>query len=419
MRSYHYTLGVVMLVMSAVAHSATINLTAKFTPAINNSNSDGVFTNTTPRAGYCKDYPQYCDVEEASVSLPLTTTLSYLIVAKNEPRDGPYFNFPKTPRALTVRNQNTGEAFDVIFRVTSYSSKLTTNGSSYSWDEGGKDFSAPRGGGCSFYTTSWGLGSGSGSWIQFIWKTDNNTTPCYKISTINRTEPHLFYNMSIGYSLVAKDNLLTVGSGTYVGKLSFTVGPGGDFDFGDNYQASDSVVDINLILSVNHDLIVTTTPESRALSLQPCSAGKVCTEEQGKQNWERWMITKITPQLTARSDFWLSSTGAFTAYLQCEYIQGEHCAIKSDNNGQLVPVKAYLSMPDNIINQQTNSTVLRAPMAINKDVLNNTFLTRDIGSNRKGSIDFLVTQQDVDTMLMTRPDTYRGTVTVIFDPQIY
>lgn len=198
-----------------------------------------------------------------------------------------------------------------------------------------------------------------------------------------------------------------------MGKLSFTVGPGGDFDFGDNYQASDSVVDINLILSVNHDLIVTTTPESRALSLQPCSAGKVCTEEQGKQNWERWMITKITPQLTARSDFLLSSTGAFTAYLQCEYIQGEHCAIKSDNNGQLVPVKAYLSMPDNIINQRTNSMVLRAPMAINKD------LTRDIGSNRKGSIDFLVAQHDVDTMLMTRPDTYRGAVTVIFDPNIY
>ncbi|MEX6320566.1 hypothetical protein AB6F06_21230, partial [Providencia huaxiensis] len=93
--------------------------------------------------------------------------------------------------------------------------------------------------------------------------------------------------------------------------------------------------------------------------------------------------------------------------------------IKSGNNGQLVPVKAYLSLPNNIINQQTNSTVLRAPMAINKDVLNNTFLTRDIGSNRKGSIDFLVTQHDVDTMLLTRPDTYRGTVTVIFDPKIY
>ncbi len=44
MRYYHYILGTVMLAMSAVVNSATINLTAKFTPAINNSNSDGIFT---------------------------------------------------------------------------------------------------------------------------------------------------------------------------------------------------------------------------------------------------------------------------------------------------------------------------------------------------------------------------------------
>lgn len=415
MHYFHYILGIVMLALSAVVHSATINLTAEFTPRINNSNSDGVFINTTPISGYCKLYPTYCNADVVSVHLPLSTEISYPIVANNEPRDGVYFNFPKTPKVLTVRNQNTGEKFDVIFRITNFSSVARKNSNQYDWDEGGKDLSAPRGGGCSFYATS----LSNNEVNRFIWGTKENTFPCLKISRVDRTEPSTFSEMSIGYSLIAKDSLLTIGSGIYVGKLSFTVGPGGDFDFGDNYKANESVLDVNLILSVNHDLIVTTTPESRALSLQPCSAGKVCTEEQGKQNWERWMITKITPQLTARSDFWLSSTGAFTTYLQCEYIQGEHCAIKSDNNGQLVPVKAYLSMPDNIINRQTNSTVLRAPMAINKDVLNNTFLTRDIGSNRKGSIDFLVTQQDVDTMLMTRPDTYRGTVTVIFDPQIY
>ncbi|MBS3855044.1 hypothetical protein KUA00_02095 [Proteus mirabilis] len=414
MRYFHYILGIVMLVLSAFAHSVTINLTAKFTPAINNSNSDGVFTNTTPQSGYCVQYPDRCPGEMFSVNLPLSTTISYPIVAYNEPRDGPYFNFPKTPRTLTVRNQDTGESFDVIFRITNYSARYRKNTGQHDWTTSSFVYT-PSGGGCGYG----GLAQVAEAWYLFMWTTLNNTSPCHKISTIYRTEPSKFYDMSIGYSLVAKDNLLTVGSGTYTGKLSFSVGQGGDFDFGDNYRADDSVVDINLILSVNHDLIVTTTPESRALSLQPCSIGKVCTEEQGKRNWERWMITKITPQLTARSDFLISSTGSFTAYLQCEYIQGEHCAIKSDNNGQLVPVKAYLSLPNNIINQKTNSTVTRALMPIHKDIVNNTFSTRDIGSNRKGSIDFLVTQHDVDTMLLTRPDTYRGTVTVIFDPNIY
>lgn len=111
--------------------------------------------------------------------MPLTTTISYPIVAKNKPREGAYFNFPKTPRILTVRNQNTGETFDVIFRVTSYSSQLTTNSSSSSWDEG-KDFSAPRGGGCTFYTPSWGGGSGSGSWINLFGKHQTTLHPVIK-----------------------------------------------------------------------------------------------------------------------------------------------------------------------------------------------------------------------------------------------
>lgn len=409
-----------MLVMSVVVHSATLNLTAQFTPAINNSNSDAFFTNTTPQSGYCIRYPNECRINNtSSINMAgLSSKISYPIAAYNEPRDGPYFNFPKTNRVITARNQNTGESFDVLFRMTNFSATYSRNDNigTDDWTTGSFVY-APSGGGCGYG----GIGGQDSDrvWFLFMWKLNNNSNPCYKISTIDRTEPSRFYDMSVGYSLIAQDSLLTVGSGTYVGKLSLTVGPGGDLDFGDNYQASDSVLDINITLSVNHDLIVTTTPENRTLSLQPCSLGKVCTEEQGKRNWERWMITKITPQLIARSDFLLSSTGAFTTYLQCEYIQGEHCAIKSDNNGQLIPVKAYLSLPDNIINQQTNSTVSRVPMAINKDVLNNTYLTRDMGSNRKGSIDFLVTQHDVDTMLITRPDTYRGTVTVIFDPKIY
>lgn len=133
MRYFHYILGIVMLVLSAFAHSVTINLTAKFTPAINNSNSDGVFTNTTPQSGYCVQYPDRCPGEMFSVNLPLSTTISYPIVAYNEPRDGPYFNFPKTPRTLTVRNQDTGESFDVIFRITNYSARYRHNTGQHDW----------------------------------------------------------------------------------------------------------------------------------------------------------------------------------------------------------------------------------------------------------------------------------------------
>ncbi|MDN7225607.1 hypothetical protein ACF3TM_20055, partial [Providencia stuartii] len=178
------------------------------------------------------------------------------------------------------------------------------------------------------------------------------------------------------------------------------------------------IVDINLRLIVNHDLIVKTSPDDRILALEPCKNGKVCTQEQGRNNWERWMVSRITPEMTAKSNFQLSSSGAFTVYLQCEYEIGENCALKSDKNEQLVPIQSYLTLPDNIISQQTNNRVIHAPMSIQKDN-SNIFISQHIGSNRNGSIDFLINQRNVDTMLMTRPDTYRGVVTVIFDPNIY
>ncbi|MBS7785657.1 hypothetical protein KIV33_21125, partial [Providencia thailandensis] len=111
--------------------------------------------------------------------------ISYPIVANNEPRKGVYFNFPKTPRTLTVRNQDTGEAFDVIFRVTSFSSSAAKNTDPLDWDER-KDFSAPRGGGCSFDVPTIGFGT---EYFKFAWRTANNTAPCQKISRIERTEP--------------------------------------------------------------------------------------------------------------------------------------------------------------------------------------------------------------------------------------
>lgn len=413
MRYSSYILSLLLFTSSFIAQSATIDLTAKFTPSINNSNSDGVFTNTTPQGGYCANWPQYCSSGVFSVQLPLSTKISYPMNANNEPRQGPYFILPKTEKILTVRNQSTGESFSIKFRITNFSARYAKNPAQDDWI-GGNFVYSPSGNGCAYG----GLGIGNSAELHFMWKTLNNTNPCYKISSVDRTEPATFDRMSIGYSLQAKDSLLTVGSGIYKGKISFTVGPGGDFDFGDNYQASDSFVDINLALSVNHDLIVTTTPESRVLSLQPCGASKVCTEEQGRQNWERWMVSRVTPEMTAKSNFQLSSSGAFTVYLQCEYEKGENCALKSDKNEQLVPIHSYLTLPDNIVSQQTNNRVIREPISIRKD-FSNIFLSKNVGSNRKGSMDFLVNQRDVDTMLLTRPDIYRGVVTVIFDPNIY
>ena len=78
-----------------------------------------------------------------------------------------------------------------------------------------------------------------------------------------------------------------------------------------------------------------------------------------------------------------------------------------------------LTLPTNVVNDKTGSSVVKEPIFIGKNSINAIFHTTTFGQNRSGHIDFQVKQRDVDTMLATRPDTYRGAVTVIFDSNIY
>ncbi|SFU14842.1 hypothetical protein SAMN05192562_106226 [Kosakonia arachidis] len=401
----------VLLAGCAPGHAATMDITASFSPSMDNPENNA-FTNTTPQSGYCKDWPSSCAPGVFSIELPLTTTISKPIVANDIPRNSPYFALPNKPTTLTVTNTTTGETAQVAFRVTGFSARYTKNVGQYDWENGSFMYpNAP----CSYSGASWG----AGDWYHFLWKVSSGQGACYKISTIDRTEPSQFFNMSIAYEIVTPDPL-KMESGIYQGTLPLSVGPGGDFDFGDNYQASDTELTVNFTLTVNHELKLTTTADNQKVSLQPCALGKVCTDDEGQANWERWMVNRITPELTGRSNFSLSSSGAFSVYLECEQQSGSDCALKSDNTpSQTVPVQTLLTLPDNIVDNVTGSTVSKRRLAVGKDVTKNVFATKSFGQNRAGSIDFLVGQKDVDTMLKTRPDTYRGAVTVIFDPKVY
>ena len=404
--------GVALLIAGPVAKAATMEITAAFTPSMSNPEKN-TFTNTTPQSGYCAKWPASCENGAFSIALPITTKITHSISQNNAPRDGPYFGLPGAYRKVTVQNQLTGEKQEVEFRVNLISAtmRFPSEETKDNWTDSGFLYAPSP---CSYARNA----MGTGDWYAFAWRVPADNVACYKISTIDRDDPTAFDTMSFGYELKTP-NPLTMSAGVYTGQLHLTVGPGGDFDFGDNYQASDSQLTINFTLSVNHELKLTTTAEAQKVTLEPCAQGRTCTEEEGKANWERWMVTRITPQLTGRSNFTLSSSGAFTVYLACEQQSGTNCALKSDNSAQLVPVQTLLTLPDNIVDSTTGSTVSQRPLALGRDLTRNTFTTKSFSENKSGSIDFLVDQRDVDTMLKTQPDTYRGAVTIIFDPQIY
>lgn len=399
---------------SPLITAATVNITARFTPSIDNPN-DNKFVNTTPPGGYCESWPQYCDENKNifSIATPLTFRASYPIPANSEPRQSMYFRLPGAPRKIQVINRETGHSANVEFRLTIFSARYSQSGDSNTWIGGSFDIPPSP---CSKVANSWGLAQ----WYSFIWRWPGQDTACYKISSEEKNEPTRIYNVSFGYELTTPDPL-KMESGVYEGSLRATVGPYADIDFGDNFlveNGNDSLT-FNFALSVNHELKLTPDKPNPEVTLQPCSPGKICTEAEGMMNWERARITNITPQaMTGQTSFRLTSSGSFTVFLKCEFQSGEHCGIKSEKSAQVVPVTTLLTLENNVINNN-GSNVERQRLYVGKNLSRNVFLTQSFGQERPGTIDFQINQNDINQMLTTRPDTYSGLVTVVFDPLIH
>jgi len=415
---FRLMVGCLLLMASLNTAAITVTISANFSPSLAHPENN-TFTNTTPQSGYCNSWPAECAENKVfSVGLGLSASLSAQGFSPGAaPRESMYFQMPGAWRNVTVVNAE-GESATVQFRVSAISATYRTRGS-WSVDDhraawvGSSFVWAPRP--CVYS----GIGRVSPTRYTFLWKWPVSNAACYKTAKKELTgEPYLIENTSVAYEIKTPEPL-KMGSGEYVGTLHFTAGPGGDFDLGDSFTLNDSAVDIVFKLSVNHELKVSTTGGDRQVTLQPCKQGAVCTADEGKANWERWMVTRVTPTLTAKSSFNLSSSGAFTVHLNCAQQMGSECALKSDNSGQMVPVSIMLHLPENIVDANTGTGVVRRPLNIGKDISKTVFITRTYGQDKKGSLEYLVRQRDVETMLQTRPDSYRGTVTIIFDPNIY
>jgi hypothetical protein len=411
-------IGLLMLLVGSGVHAIEMEITASFAPSMSNPENN-IFTNTTPQSGYCATWPELCrgkfSIEIPGLSSVSSTTISARDTNK---RNGLFLKIPVQNKTVAVTNLMTGDVVNLVFRPNIFGAAMNPFGGRNTWKDGGT-LGFPDSGvaGCS--SGAGGSYGVNGSQVRFAWSYGPGATAgCYRTSNIDRPAGITFYQYNFGYELVAPEPL-TMSSGIYVGSLSYSVGPGGDFDFGDNITANDNVVNITFRLSVNHELKLSTTPEDQQVTLQPCTAGRVCTEDQGKANWERWMVSRVAPQLTGHSGFSLSSSGEFTVYLSCEQMSGADCALRSDNDGSLVPVQTLLTLPNNVVDINTRTTVVRRPLQVGKSDTQNIFTTQVFGESKKGSIDFLVAQRNVETMLTTRPDTYRGAVTVIFDPKLY
>lgn len=341
--------------------------------------------------------------------------------ANSEPREGMYFKMPGAWRDIIVRNSSDNTEHKVKFRVNAFSARYNTKNNwslsehQFSWS-GSSFVNAPK------PCNTSGVGVYPAYKYLWMWKWPESDSACYKTAIRELTgEPYLVDNSSIGYQLIAPSPL-AMNSGIYEGSLRFSVGPGGDIDFGDNLQASDTELTLNFRLTVSHELKVTPLSGATDVTLYPCYYRSKCSIDSAEENWERWMVTNIPPQkMSGLSEFNISSSGSFTVYMMCgggSAQSADSCPMISNKSSTVVPVKALLTLPDNITDQ-TGQRVVNKPLYTEKNISRNQFITSSFGINQPGKIDFVIDKKDIGEMLKSRPDSWSGNVTIIFDPNLY
>jgi hypothetical protein len=115
----------------------------------------------------------------------------------------------------------------------------------------------------------------------FFWKTPDERA-CVKVA--NFPIPAMTYEyLDFAYEL-RTPNPLGMSSGLYTGSLSYRLGPGGDFDFGDVMIPNDPDLTLDFVLDVQHTLKVEIPPGGDKVKLVPAGG------------WQSWLHAGRRPR---------------------------------------------------------------------------------------------------------------------------
>ena len=383
-------LGMLQMIATSTAEALEATITAQYL-----GDASGRFENTTPPAIFCQRWPQKC-TEFTVVDLPITYVKA-ATAGESEPRDRFYLKLPAR-RQVDIIHEQTGELHSLSFDFTAVSQYV--GGPLPRWNPA---YSSPRGD-CTILTSF----SQGPSPIRFLWAINTPPSPAACYSMINR--PPADYHevvtvpeMGVAYKLTLPTPY-RLKPGIYRGSVTYTIGPGGDFDFGNNVtQLNGNSLTLNFVLDIQHLFFFNFPPGSDRAVLEPPGG------------WLAWLNGGRVPQRIYRDlPFRLWSTGPFKVYKLCQYQAGTHCGIRNDGNDE-VPVQVGLTLPGGIRHQNAPVERLTLPTgrasALHFEAVQATV-------NRPGQLHFEVGKDDVRGMLAHAGSTYTGQVTVVFDAEL-
>lgn len=380
-------------------------ITAVFSPDHGNPGHH-TFINTTPVAGYCLILPGQCAANGfSSVNFPVDFDASQgldPLEALADRRKTAYMLIPSNFRNVTLTHDQTGQTSQVQWRISGFGGRyILSSGTWHGHLWGSAWVTAPS------PCTYGGVGSGNATFYDYFWKVPQNaTTACVKMPRVQIPAPFRYRNMNISYELHTP-NPLGMEMGTYSGSITYGIGPGQDFDFGDIMLPSDDHITFNFKLTVNHLLSLEFAPGAQRAVLQPA------------QGWQGWLESgRTAPALFANHDFKISSSGRFKVYLECQYGYAQTCGIRTSAQPQLTAgVDIHLTLPAGIAVESSGQPARRVPLltgASNAVVFN----TLSSQFDRKATLHYVVQSGSAEQMIKYPGSTFTGTATIIFDAHI-
>jgi hypothetical protein len=374
------------------------------------------FLNTTPLSGYCALYPGQCeDNKTFSLQVPIQFNSSTAIPPNHDSvRQGAMLKVPAQWRELTVYHEKTREPETVRIRITGIGSVYFTENVTQLVglaDEGQPSWVRAHN---LLWGMSWvnapspctysGVGAYGPNRYRFFWKAPLEAA-CAKQAKFAIPWLRLSH-LDFAYELETP-NPLGMSSGLYTGSLTYTVGPGGDFDMGDVMLPDSSTLTMNFTLDVQHTLKVEVPPGGNRVELVP----------QG--GWQSWLQQGRKPTRLFRDQtFTISASSRFKMQLECEYTQdGKTCSLREPLSGHFVPLNVGVSLPHGLTDTSGQPVDRRQLL---RDGSGTELFQPGFYVDRKpGTLHFEISPGEVSQMI--RPGQsrqYSGNVTVIWDSDI-
>jgi len=281
-----------------------------------------IFVNTTPVSGICRSALYFCQDFPFSVMTQIVANGPKALTGRQHPGPAGTDLLLKVPTAMEIQITHTGLG---VSRMMKFVPKLfgmtlempeSATGGAWQLDPecrfGARGGATPRS-------------------YQFAWLLTAENTACRMFSKVERTVIRIS-NVSLGYEIVAIDPH-DMPAGTYHGRLRYTVGDGGDVDFGSGFTYNTNELIFNVNLTVTQEMAVELVSGTASVELLPPGG------------WRKWVL-QAPPYLAAQLSFYLSASGPFKVYLSaCEIPMGDGCGIRHVFFNRSVPLQIAVSLP--------------------------------------------------------------------------